>query len=236
MSRHQPHFHRNPPYSPRHLFDRPVVLEATLVLALALAALAAFDGGRILLTVDEPIMRWVVDVRNDGWDDFFTWASRLGDNRTVFPIGLLLAALCWHRCRVLAIALIVAAAARPGFEFVLKDLVDRVRPDIDPVSEFAGPSHPSGHPMAAVSVWGLLPPVVALFGASRRLWWTVTTAVSVIVVLVAVSRVYRGAHWPTDVFASIVWGTMFLLAVEMMYDHLHDRREQRDDVLSDSTA
>lgn len=235
-TRKQPHFHRNPPYSPRHLFDRPVVLGATLGLALALAVLAGNDGGSVLLTVDEPVMRWIVRRRSDGWDHFFQWSSRLGDNIVVFPIGVALAAVCWHRCRVLAIALLVAAGVRPGFEFVLKYVVDRMRPDIDPVTSFAGPSHPSGHPLAAVSVWGLMPPVAAVFGASRRLWWAVTSIVVVVVALVATARVYRGAHWPTDVVASIVWGAMFLLVVEMFYDHLHDRMGRRDERLAGSTV
>ena len=67
MSSAKPHFHRNPPYSPRHLFDNVPTLVAALVAVGTLAGLAAFDGGRILLEVDEPIMEWVVDNRTDAW-------------------------------------------------------------------------------------------------------------------------------------------------------------------------
>lgn len=223
-----PHFHRHPPYSPRHLFDRTSVLVTVIVAVVVLAVLAAVDGGSVLLTVDEPVARWVAEHRTDEWSTFFAWASRMGDNVVVFPLGLVIAVVMFQRCRFLAYALIVAIAVRPGFEFVLKAVIGRERPDIAPLTHFQGPSHPSGHPLAAVSVWGLMPPVVALLGAGRKLWWATVGVVVTVIVLVAAARVYRGAHWVTDVTASLLWGSLFLVAVEIVYDHIHDRFHWHD--------
>lgn len=223
-----PHFHMHPPYSPRHLFDRTPVLLAVVVVVLAFAVAAAVDHGSLLLTVDEPVQRWVAEQRTEGRSTFFAWASRLGDNALVFPFGLAVALAMYRRCRFLSYALLVAIAVRPGFEFVLKAAIGRERPDIEPLAHFQGPSHPSGHPLAAVSVWGLMPPVVALLGAGRKLWWTTVSVVTAIIVLVAAARVYRGAHWLTDVTASLLWGALFLVAVELVYDHVHDRFHWHD--------
>lgn len=223
-----PHFHRHPPYSPRHLFDRTPVLLTVIALATALAVAAAMDGGHLLLRVDEPVARWVADHRTDEWGTFFAWASRMGDNAVVFPLGLAIAIGMYRRCRFLSYALVVAIAVRPGFEYLLKAAIDRQRPDIAPLAHFRGPSHPSGHPLAAVSVWGLMPPVVALLGAGRKLWWATVSVVMAIIVMVAAARVYRGAHWLTDVTASLLWGALFLVAVELVYDHVHDRFHWHD--------
>lgn len=226
-----PRFHQHPPYSLRRLYARPATLVVVLVAAVALAALAAYEHGTVLLEVDEPIQRWVVDRRTDTWTDVFAWASRLGDNRVVFPLAVALAVITWRRCHYLALAIIGAALLRSGYEFVLKDLVARPRPDLAPLADFQGYSHPSGHPMAVLSVYGLLPPVVALFGASRRVWWAVTTGVVTLAVAVAMSRVYRSAHWPLDVTASLLWGSLYLLAVETAYDAVHRRMGWHDDGL-----
>src|SRR5690606_23507165 len=124
-------------------------------------------------------------------------------------------------CRYLSIALVLAAMFRPGMEFVLKFVVDRPRPVIDPLGTFRGPSHPSGHPMAAASLWGLFPAVVALHFRSRLLWWAAVFVAFTIGGLVAAARVYKGAHYLTDVIASFAWAALYLAAVQGFFDRFH---------------
>lgn len=217
-------WHENPPFSPRHVFEEEIALAAAFVLGITLALLAGFDDGRVLLRFDEPVQEWVVEQRTPDWDTFFQWTSRLGDNIVVFALALTMALIALPRCRFLAAAILLAVAFRPALEFVMKAVIERDRPDIEPLSDFMGPSHPSGHPMAFLSVWGLLPPLLALYGASKRVWWTAVGFVCVGAVGVAAARVYRGAHWTTDVVASLLWASLYLLAVQLLYEWAHTHR------------
>lgn len=220
--------HRDPPLQPSDFFfHRRIVFVATVLAVVTLAVLASTDGSSVLLRIDEPVARWVSDVRTGAWTDFFNGASRLGDNIVVFAIAAPLAVVTWFRCRYLAVAIVLAAAFRPLMEFILKAGIDRERPDIDPLGEFAGPSHPSGHPMAAAALWGLIPAVVALHFRSRVLWWAAAVITFAIVVLVAAARVYKGAHWITDVTASLLWAGLYLLAVQGVFDRFHHERDCR---------
>ncbi len=220
--------HRDPPISPVAFFgSRAIWLPLVVSIVLALAALAAYDGGRILDTVDEPVAEWIADQRTETWTDVFNSISRLGDNIVVFSIGAVLAAITWRRCRYLAIAFIVAAAFRPALEFVLKAVIDRERPDIAPLGEFAGPSHPSGHPMAAAALFGLVPAFVALHTRRAWLWWISAVASTAVVIGVAASRAYKGAHYLTDVTASLLWASLFLLVVQASFDRFHRGRDCR---------
>src|SRR3546814_4403162 len=81
--------------------------------------------------------------------------SRWGHSRRRCRRFVLL--LVWHECRPLAWTLLAATAARPLLEWTLKELVDRPRPNIDRLVAGNGPSFPSGHVMAAIAIWGLLP-------------------------------------------------------------------------------
>lgn len=220
--------HRDPPVSPVAFFgSRTIWLPLVIAVVLTLGVFASYDGGRILDTVDEPVAEWIADQRAETWTDVFNSISRLGDNVVVFAIGAVLAAITWRRCRWLAIVFVVAAAFRPALEFVLKAVIDRERPDIAPLGEFAGPSHPSGHPMAAAAMWGLVPAFVALHTHRAWLWWASVAASSAVVVGVAASRVYKGAHYLTDVSASLLWASLFLLVVQAVFDRFHRGRECR---------
>jgi membrane-associated phospholipid phosphatase len=220
--------HLDPPLTPatfvRH---REPLFVGVVALNLTLAGLAAFDGGSILLHVDEPVARWVAEQRTPWLTTLFDAASALGDNVVVFAAGAATAAVTWRRCRYLAGALVLAGAFRPVMEFVLKALIDRERPDIEPLREFRGPSHPSGHPMAAAAFWGLVPAVIALHVRSRRLWQAAVAVSLAIVAMVAFSRVYLGGHWLTDVTASIGWATLYLIAVQGTFDRFHHDRDCR---------
>lgn len=218
-------FHRDPPLTPSRFFFHPVVFVLTIGLVVGLAALAAIDGGSVLDTVDRPAARWIAEHRTDGWTHLFNVTSHLGDNIVVFSLAVVLAALTVRRCRFLAIALLLAAAVRPGVEFVLKAVVDRTRPDIAPLGDFHGPSHPSGHPMAAASLWGLMPAFVALHIRSRFAWWATVGASGLIIASVAAARTYKGAHYLTDVIAALAWAGLYLACVQGVFDRMHHERD-----------
>ncbi len=220
--------HTHPPLTPaavllRYSLTVPLLVGAFLLLAVA----AAVSDGALLLTWDEPVQRAVEGARTSWLDTVVKAISQLGGTHAAVIGLVVLLLLVFRRCRSLALVLLVATLARPLVEWSLKALIDRPRPNLQRLVEGEGPSFPSGHPMAAVALWGLLPPVVALFTHKRRLWWwSVGLSVSVIV-LVSMSRVYLGVHWLSDVVGALVLGSLYLLVVQWLLDWHHERRPCR---------
>jgi undecaprenyl-diphosphatase len=93
---------------------------------------------------------------------------------------------------------------------VLKGLVERPRPDIVPHQTAAAlSSFPSGHAMMAAVTYLTLGALLALSSNRSRvkiyfLSWSI-----LITVLVGVSRIYLGVHWPTDILAGWIVGAMW---------------------------
>lgn len=218
------HVHLNPPLTPSTvLLPRRWLLIGLAVLLGALAVAAAMAGGQTLLTWDEPIQRGVEARRTEDLNEFFLTVSRLGSTVVVLALGLTAAAVTWQRCRAVGMALLAATLSRPLLEAFIKTTVERDRPNFNRMVTGEGYSFPSGHVMAAVALWGLLPTVVGLYTKRRSLWWASVGIAGALIAGIAASRVYLGVHWFSDVTAGLVVGAFFLLGIEYVFLRAHFR-------------
>jgi undecaprenyl-diphosphatase len=210
--------HRHPPITLAHVRARHWWL-----LPVAGALFAALATGAVvdLLVWDEPVTQWLVRQREPWLDDVFRGVSFLGSTRVVLGLAAVAAALAWRRCPRLALAIVVIALARPLAEFALKELIGRERPTGDRLVAGRGPSFPSGHPLATAASWGLLPLVAALYTKRRVIWWSIAIAAWVLAVFVALSRVWLGVHWTSDVIASLALALLGVAAAEWFVTTAH---------------
>jgi undecaprenyl-diphosphatase len=220
--------HAAPPATPRSVLMPRTWLVLALGLALAaLATSAAVGGGSVLLTLDEPIQRAVESRRTSALNDVFLGISRLGSTVVVLAVGTAASIVTWRRCRAVSIAVLIATFSRPALEFVVKAVVGRDRPEFERLVDGTGPSFPSGHVMAAVALWGLMPLVVSLYTRRRAIWWASVVIAGGLIVAIAASRVYLGVHWFSDVTAGLIVGGFFLLAVDVLLSRQHARHPCR---------
>ncbi|MCD7874144.1 MAG: phosphatase PAP2 family protein [Acidaminococcaceae bacterium] len=93
---------------------------------------------------------------------------------------------------------------------VLKRIFERVRPDIFPMIAESSYSFPSGHAMGAICFYGILAYFAGLGLRSKPLRWGLMTAAEFYILLIGLSRVYLGVHYPTDVLAGYAAGAIWL--------------------------
>ena len=137
-----------------------------------------------------------------------------GDQRfLVFATPAVMAALWFGRHRVSALLFAGSVLGGFGLSALLKIALARARPDQWPaiVTESTY-SFPSGHTVMATVFFGGLAAIV--FHRTRKPLPRVlaVTVAAAIVFAVAVSRVYLGAHWPTDTLAGILTGLVWVVA------------------------
>jgi undecaprenyl-diphosphatase len=218
------HVHLDPPLTPASfLLPRRRLLLVLGILFLALAFAAAIANGQVLLTWDEPIQRTVETNRTAALDDLFRTLSRFGSTIPVIATGSVLTLVTWRRCPAVAVAVLVAMLSRPLLEFTLKATVDRPRPDFERMVAGNGPSFPSGHPMASVALWGLLPVIVGLYTKRRDIWWASVAVSGVLIAGISASRIYLGVHWFSDVIGGLLVGAFFLVGVDTLFERTHCR-------------
>lgn len=115
-------------------------------------------------------------------------------------------ALGWLRlkARDWVVTLLVSVPVGMLLNMVLKDIFQRARPSFDnPVLTLSSYSFPSGHAAAATLFYGVL----AAWMICRTRSWLGRVAIALLallmVALVGLSRVYLGAHYPSDVLAAM---------------------------------
>ncbi|MDQ0797890.1 phosphatase PAP2 family protein [Streptomyces sp. B1I3] len=114
----------------------------------------------------------------------------------------------WCRgARPLAVWVAATSALATLLQQGLKAAVGRERPQWpDPVDSAHYAAFPSGHAMTAMVTCGLLLWLLRLYGTAPLLWWTALAVAVVSVVGVAVTRLYLGVHWLTDVLGGLLLG------------------------------
>ena len=156
---------------------------------------------------DGAVLLWIQNVlRGGGLDSLMTAFTHLGDSGVLFLVAAI-GMLCFPRTRRAGQVALTAIVI--GFlctNVVLKHLVSRPRPWLDvagliPLIEEADPnSFPSGHTCAAFAFAG-----AALCTLPVR--WGKALALGA-AVLMGLSRLYVGVHYPTDVLAGAAVGLL----------------------------
>lgn len=111
---------------------------------------------------------------------------------------------------------------------VVKAFMGRQRPvagtDLRVVAApLGGSSFPSGHVLTYVGTYGFLAVLAEALIRPVALRRTIVGGLVALVALVGPSRIQQGHHWPTDVSASYLLGTSYLVVVVELYRRLKAR-------------
>lgn len=109
-------------------------------------------------------------------------------------------------------ALLIALAVLGGalWSQLLKSSFERPRPELVPHGSYVYfTSFPSGHSMLSAATYLTLGALLARLQKRRRLKLYVLLIAVIITILVGISRIYLGVHWPTDVLAGWTAGAVW---------------------------
>lgn len=142
-------------------------------------------------------------------------ASTVGGPKVLIPVGLLMAlvflAKRWRRGALLVIVTLAGAALLNG---LLKFSFARVRPAALFDYPLPGsPSFPSGHALYAATVFGGLAVLLSTRLKHRALRIVVWSVAITLILLVGLSRIYLGVHYPSDVVAGYAVGVIWVTSV-----------------------
>jgi undecaprenyl-diphosphatase len=176
---------------------------------LHLEALAAFDKAVIAL---------ITGLHSEELTKAMVAFTTIGDGEVVAAISLLALFLLYNLgSSRIELALFLAVVLSSGvFNFMLKNLFQRMRPDHNPLVHADGFSYPSGHSMSAFALFGVLAFMTWLKVENKLVRMLVLCLYAAMVMLIGISRIYLGVHYPSDVIGGFLGGAS-LIAFAVWY-------------------
>jgi undecaprenyl-diphosphatase len=201
-------------------------LKKQLTWALLISLLCAIGFGLIALLVsdkkiaqfDSTIIAAVQGFESPGLTFIMKFFTFIGSGTQVVVIALLVLFFLFkvlHHRRELILFIWVVLGSTILNE-ILKTVFHRARPTIHRIVEANGFSFPSGHSMAAFSLYGVI---------AFLLWRHLSTSLGrgllvlfsiFMIIMIGVSRIYLGVHYPSDVLGGFL-ASGCLLAVSIWF-------------------
>ncbi len=225
----------------RHLaarFSAAEVFGLHLTLGAAAVLLAGWGFGMIagevvagapLTLLDVRLAHWFHLHKHSGWTPlmlFIThWHQQAGILAMALGFALYLRA---RRAGWWLLALLLAVPGGMLMNVLLKYTFQRGRPSFDePLVTLATYSFPSGHASGATLFYGFLAAYLVCMVRHAGARGAVLGGALAMVALVALSRVYLGAHYLSDVLAGIAFGGAWLAICITAISTLRRRRAAR---------
>ncbi|HLQ40099.1 MAG TPA: phosphatase PAP2 family protein [Tetragenococcus sp.] len=147
------------------------------------------------------------------WTSFFLWITKFGNTVSIVIITSAIVFLLfqgkkyvdaiWLTINVVCIGTIINP--------LLKLLIQRQRPTLTHLVIESSYSFPSGHAAASLILYGSLLLLTPLFIQSKTLKICLQLLLVFLILIIGISRIYLGVHFPTDIIAGYCVSTAWLL-------------------------
>jgi undecaprenyl-diphosphatase len=171
-----------------------------------------------LVAIDSSVYHLLQGLRTPVGDAFMIAVTELGDNRVMFPVVLavllwLVKQRAWHAAAYCLGAVGVAGGLALALNAGLR--LPRPAPLYEGATAFA---FPSAHIAMSTVIFGFLGILIARGTAS--VWrWGAIGGIALLVFLIALSRLYLGADWLSDVIGGLAFGVIWLALSGIAYTH-----------------
>lgn len=167
--------------------------------------------------LDEPVLRTAMEVRSPLLDTVVTAYTHVGGviGMPILAVTIMVVLALVRRSWTPVILITAAAAGSLLMTVAGKPLVGRARPDLEdavPPYEYSA-SFPSGHSLNSFVVAGIVAYLLVLRQRARLARVLTIAAAAAFAVSMALSRVYLGHHWFTDVLVAQTLGAAWLAVV-----------------------
>jgi undecaprenyl-diphosphatase len=164
---------------------------------------------------DEAVLQWFQGHRTPGLNRVAMEVTALGSGTVIIMVVLLASVFLWlskHKWSVYVLLLVVFGGKL--LNTLLKGGFGRDRPSIvEAVADVSSQSFPSGHAMSSIVAYGSIAYLMGRLEPSKRLRYAIWTVAILLVLVIGVTRMYLGVHYPSDIIGGYIAGAAWIAVV-----------------------
>lgn len=162
------------------------------------------------MTIDLLIYKIIVqNMRNDVLTSIFKVITNFGGAYCLILIATLSA--IFIKDKKIAFSIPINLMVITGLNLLLKNIVERPRPEGYRLISETGYSFPSGHSMISAAFYGLIIYFIWKNVKDKKLKYISCALLGILIVLIGISRIYLGVHYASDVIGGFTISIVYLI-------------------------
>ncbi|MFL0491321.1 MULTISPECIES: phosphatase PAP2 family protein [unclassified Bacillus (in: firmicutes)] len=206
----------------KKLHQYEIMCIGLLLAVFSIIAWRVHAGG---VTVMDTYVRGLVKgLQTEGSLTFFSYFTKMGSEIGIITTLVISLLVFWKKryyaaMIVYPVGILVTHLVNKG----IKEIVKRDRPSLNEALDALGYSFPSGHAMLSIMTFGFLAYIIAANLKSVTGKYVVTILLSILIILIGLSRIILNVHYPTDILAGYCFGGILLIIAIYFHRLLTER-------------
>ncbi|MBB4832970.1 undecaprenyl-diphosphatase [Staphylococcus hominis] len=193
-----------------------------IIFTLIFGIIAFFHESRLGKWIDNEVYEFIYASESFITTSILLGATKIGEVWAMVSLSLMLVAyLMLKRYKIEALFVVITMSLSGILNPLLKNIFDRERPTLLRLIDISGFSFPSGHAMGSTSFFGSAM-YIARRSASGSTKGVIIGLCAALILLISISRVYLGVHYPTDIIAGIIGGAFCIVLSTLVLKGLHE--------------
>lgn len=218
------------------VFARFFVL--SLISAVGFATIAVLVGVQAISGFDNAIISYVQGQESQTLTQVMKFFTFIGTGLPITVISLIIMivlykVLNFRRELLFFIGVVIGSALLNVF---LKSTFHRARPTLNRFVEATGYSFPSGHSMAAFTLYGVICFLLWKHAEHAYFRFILVCCSSIMIIAIGISRIYLGVHYPSDVVGAYLASGTWLAVSIGLYQRLFAKHTLKVDEGTNGTS
>lgn len=203
-------------YTRKQLF---IVLIVGMVSLIGLITIALFNEDNWIQSWDQNLIFFIQDLESPILTKVMKFFTFIGSTSVVFTLSILMLIIFYfvlkQKNRLILFAIVMIGS--PIINFLLKQLFHRERPNFHRLIEIGGYSFPSGHAMTAMTFYGIVCYLLWQRIPHMKGKFALLSLCSVFILMIGMSRIYLGVHFPSDIIGGYFGGIIWLMVTVYVF-------------------